>query len=58
MQLAKFRLPSGEVSVGVVRDAASNDFSDLLSFDVVIPAGADPSDVVRQIAAETKAAAE
>jgi hypothetical protein len=49
---------AGKDPVGVVRDAASNDFSDLLSFDVVIPAGTDPSDVVRHIAVETKAAAE
>lgn len=49
---------AGKDPVGVVRDAPSNDFSDLLSFDVVMPAGTDPSEVVRQIAVETKAAAE
>ena len=49
---------AGKDPVGVVRDAASNDFTDLLSFDVVMPAGTDPSEVVRQVAGETKAAAE
>jgi phthalate 4,5-dioxygenase len=49
---------AGKEPIGVVRDGTSNDFSDLLSFDVVMPAGADPSAVTRQIAAETKLAAE
>jgi phthalate 4,5-dioxygenase len=49
---------AGKEPIGVVRDGASNDFSDLLSFDVVMPAGADPSEVTRQLAAETKIAAE
>ena len=49
---------AGKDPLGVVRNPALNDFSDLLSFDVVIPAGTNPSDVVRQIALETKAAAE
>jgi hypothetical protein len=49
---------AGKDPAGVVRDSASNDFSDLLSFDAVVPAGTDPGDVVRRFAIETKEAAE
>ena len=48
---------AGKDPVGVVRDAASNDFSDLLSFDAVVPAGTEPGEVVRRFATETKKAA-
>lgn len=49
---------AGRDPVGVVRDAAANDFADLQSFDVVMPAGTDPAEVVRRVAIETRAAAE
>jgi phenylpropionate dioxygenase-like ring-hydroxylating dioxygenase large terminal subunit len=49
---------AGKEPLGVVRDAAANDFSDLMSFDVLIPDTADPSEVTREIVAELKVAAE
>ncbi len=49
---------AGRDPLGVVRDPVQNAFPDLLSFDALVEAGGDPSEVARRMATNARLAAE